>query len=250
MSASRNAQGFALLLAILALLLVSALGLTLVATTAAEVEMAANYRASQQALYEADAGIEAGKRLLRDLDWDTLLPAPRYPAWTTAATPPSLPAPPLPGATRNFENGSCDKRGGRIGYGVVLNDGRVAYENQTALFGQTLPGGFTLWIRRPLVRNQDGTFSDYVEDNDHLVLTAEGSVTLPRSTGGTPPRAIRVLEVTLSRTHSVPCDTRSAQAGAGADGTGFDVCVAVDDESLPPMLSGGPALKQIDPNQN
>ena len=52
----RSERGFALVLAILALMLLTFLGLTLAATTSTELKIASNYRWSQQARYNAEAG--------------------------------------------------------------------------------------------------------------------------------------------------------------------------------------------------
>ena len=60
----RRQAGFALILAILSLMLLTFLGLTLAATTSTELQIATNYRWSQQALYNAEAGLEAAKLLL------------------------------------------------------------------------------------------------------------------------------------------------------------------------------------------
>ena len=68
----------ALVLAIMALMLLTFLGLTLATTTSTELQIATNYRWSQQALYNAEAGIEAAKAILRSMpvgtSWATLLP--------------------------------------------------------------------------------------------------------------------------------------------------------------------------------
>src|SRR5690349_5769224 len=91
-------QGFALVLAILTLLVLTVLGLSLVATTSTEQQIAANYKWSQQALYNAEAGLEVGKVLLRDVggaDWSPILPAARGGSWPAASgTLPPTPAPP------------------------------------------------------------------------------------------------------------------------------------------------------------
>jgi hypothetical protein len=243
--------GFAMLLAVVALLLLSAIGLTLALTSTTETEMTANYRAARQAQYASEAGMELGKGLLRDLSWDALLPRPREGTWDPSGASPPVPAAPQGGATRNFENGACDVRGGRVGYGVVLNDGTAVYENQGAALGATLPGAFTLWVRRPVVRNQDGTFADYAHDNDELVLTAEGRVGLPRVWGhDAGSSAVRVLEVTLARAHTAPCLSRSEQAGAGADGAGFEACLSLDDDTLSAERGLGGGGKPIDADQN
>ena len=56
--------GMALVLAIMALMLLTFLGLTLAATTSTELQIATNYRWSEQARYNAEAGVEAGKVIL------------------------------------------------------------------------------------------------------------------------------------------------------------------------------------------
>ena len=57
----RHEGGFALILAILALMLLTFLGLTLATTTSTELRIATNYRWNTQALYNAEAGIEADR---------------------------------------------------------------------------------------------------------------------------------------------------------------------------------------------
>ena len=76
-TAAGSQAGFALVLAILALMLMTFLGLTLATSTSTELQIATNYRWSQQALYNAEAGIEYGKVLLRTMNWTNILPAPR-----------------------------------------------------------------------------------------------------------------------------------------------------------------------------
>jgi Tfp pilus assembly protein PilX len=66
--------GVALVTALMAMLLLTALGFALVLTTMSETMIAGNYRGSQEALYAADAGLE---RTMQDLltvpDWNTVL---------------------------------------------------------------------------------------------------------------------------------------------------------------------------------
>ena len=59
--------GFALILAMLSLLLLTFLGLTLAATTSTELQIASNQRWSQQARYNAEAGLQAAQIILRDI---------------------------------------------------------------------------------------------------------------------------------------------------------------------------------------
>ena len=78
----------------MALMLLTFLGLTLAATTSTELQIATNYRWSQQALYNAEAGIEAGKIILRNIpsaiSWDTILPTVQRGALGTRPTPSPL----------------------------------------------------------------------------------------------------------------------------------------------------------------
>lgn len=67
-------DGFALIIALMAMLLFMALGLALVLNTMAEGLIAGNFRSAQEALYAADAGVE---RVMDDLqtasDWNSIL---------------------------------------------------------------------------------------------------------------------------------------------------------------------------------
>jgi hypothetical protein len=241
-----ESDGFALILAILALMLLTTLGLTLAATTSTEIQIATNYKWSQQALYNAEAGLETGKRMLQrtDMVWSTILPAARPGFWTTAA-PASAPSAPYTGATRNFENGSCDVRGGGQGYGAVLNNGALVLEDVTdvpAPISRSVRGAFTLWIRRVTVTNNDGTFSDSAKD-DELVLTSEGSapytdVAAADAQFVAANRAIRVMEMTMTQTPGRECGTRAGQEGGGSGGAGFGACSQADNTTLPPALTG------------
>jgi Tfp pilus assembly protein PilX len=70
----RREDGVALLIALMAMLLMSALGLALVLTTTSETLIAGNFRNGQEAAYAADAVIErAMDDLLTVSDWNKLL---------------------------------------------------------------------------------------------------------------------------------------------------------------------------------
>jgi hypothetical protein len=100
---ARKQAGFALILAILSLMLLTFLGLTLAATTSTELQIATNYRWSQQALYNAEAGLQAAKLLLAqvsvvDGDFRNILPTARAGTWSYGITgAPWRPAEPVPG---------------------------------------------------------------------------------------------------------------------------------------------------------
>ena len=249
MRASKNEAGFALILAILALMLLTFLGLTLVTTTSTELQIATNYRWSQQALYNAEAGVEAAKVLLKGYNWVAALPAARTTNWDGS----TLPTPNVPGggavaantrndawgnASRNFENWQCDTHANGLGYGVVLDDAGPGgpHQYRTTFFGDNLMGATTLWVRRPTWHNMNGTLTDLSDTidpdgNDVLILTAEG---IAPYTGGVATlatsaasRAVQVVEVVLRKqttANTDPCGTRSGQSGGSAEGAGFGGC--------------------------
>ncbi|MCU0241147.1 MAG: pilus assembly PilX N-terminal domain-containing protein [Vicinamibacteria bacterium] len=261
----KNEAGFALVLAMLSLMLLTFLGLTLAATTTMELQIATNYRWSQQAYYNAEAGLDVGKKLLLPMNWAVVLPPARVPSytpsgvsclagevvnpglacWTVAS--PAVP-PPAPfnnvdatsAAPRNYEFGGCDKRGGGIGYGVVLDDGAASgapFQNVTTFFGKTLIGSVTLWTRRALVENPNGSFTDDPSDTT-LILVSEGVAPYQgRSMGNQVAiinRAVRTLEVSLShKVETIHCENRGGQVGGGPEGSNFSAC---------DPINGGPGL--------
>jgi len=239
----RHESGYALILAILALLLLTFLGLTLATTTSTELQIATSYKWSAQALYNAEAGIEAGKRILQDLNWAAVLPVAR----TTAAAMATPPTAPFGGATRNFEMSGCDERG-RVGLGVVLNDGVNIYENvnTVAVLGpQQLGGAFTLWVRRrldpPTVAG--GNYLDST-DNEAMVLTAMGIAPYVGTETGAVMRtgaARQILEVEVRRQGAAaPCETRGGQASGGPEGNNYTgSCTGLNDDALSGYAGAG-----------
>jgi Tfp pilus assembly protein PilX len=258
--AAHGEAGFALVLAILSLMLLTFLGLTLATTSSTELQIATNYRWSQQALYNAEAGIELGKRFLRQIEWQTVLPPARTGGFQSYAGYASgncaqgdaahCPVPALTRATRSFENYACDQTAtvaaaaGFQGYGMVLDDVNFAvpFENVTTFLGQTLNGSFTLWVRRPYALS--ATDPPFLEDdtrNDHLVLTSEGIApyvgnlldpTNPGAAFGRTNRAMRIMEVTLQRIAPGDCENRTSQAGSGPLGAGFDQCDPIREQGI------------------
>ena len=235
-------RGFALILSILALLLLTFLGLTLATTTSSELQIATNYRWSQQAYYNAEAGIEAGKVMLRAIpqDWATVLPNERNPWLATDPAPKCGP----PGGnctgggagTRNWEGVDCDVRNGS-GYGAVL----LGNENVTQYQGRIVRGAFTLWVKRDVIA-QGVNLLDEPSD-DVLVLTSEGVAPQPVTVGGATlqaVRAVRVLQVKLfygSVTRG--CQAAEGQTGTTAGGANFGACAPLDTGSLDQALGGG-----------
>ena len=249
-------SGFAFVLAILALLLLTFLGLTLATTTSTELQIATNYRWSQQAIANAEAGLEAAKVILRDTGggtWVGILPADRG-AGTTwivsdgTSTPPPGPPPPFmdtSGGLRGGENGPCDIRGGGVGYGAVLVSSTGPIQDRTTLFGQNLNGAVTVWIRRGVIQNTDGTYKDDAV-NSAAVITAEGVAPYTTGSGGTAlaqaNQAVHVLQASylMQVGDASACTSYNAQGGGGVSGSGFWGCGIT--ETLSSAFDPGGAL--------
>jgi hypothetical protein len=227
-------RGFALVLAILSLMLLTFLGLTLATTTSTELQIATNYRWSQQALYNAEAGLEAARIVLSNvadttLQWSVQLPAVRGGPWVPGSAPPAAES---PGTGRDFYRLDCDDRGG-IGYGLVVDDGVIRYENVDNFQNQTLNGAFTIWIRRPLRVTNAGEYSDDTR-NDAVVVVAEG-VAPYTGAGDAFTRArqsVRVLETRFALavgTEGEPCGLGKMQGQEGGSpmGENFNPCANV-----------------------
>jgi PilX N-terminal len=224
--AGKGQGGFALILALLTLLVLTFLGLTLAATTSTELQIATNYRWGQQALYNAEAGLEVAKVYLRavPVDWQTVLPDPRPTAWPIGGgTRPLYPAGyPAPHPSRDFENYACDAFGGQTGYGIVLNGSSVTggpafLQDVTQVMTYNLNGAFTVWIRRPLTYAGDNIQD--VTDNSVAIITAEGIAPAL----GMANAARRVVELRVQGA-SFDCESQAAMSGAGQGGAGFATC--------------------------
>jgi Tfp pilus assembly protein PilX len=248
----RGERGFALVLAILSLMLLTFLGLTMATTTSTELQIATNYRWSQQAVYNAEAGLEAARIVLSDVSdtssqWVGALPPARTSWWDPA--PPTGAAGPITG--RDYERWECDERGAGVGYGTVLTDTSQRYENVTTFAGENLNGAFTVWIRRPLMQNNAGQYSEDSSDNSRLIIVAEG-VAPYTGTGDAFTRArqaVRVLETRYSLalgTAGEPCGLgrQQGQEGGSPMGENYNPCVNITPGAggtLGPVFGGGEA---------
>src|SRR4051812_5543965 len=97
MTSLRGQDGVALVVAMMALLLMSALGVALILTTSSDTMIASNYRNSAEALYAADAVVErAMDDLLTVSDWNGLLSGSVQSAFVDGA----------PNGTRKLPDGS------------------------------------------------------------------------------------------------------------------------------------------------
>jgi Tfp pilus assembly protein PilX len=254
MTTTRRAEaGFALVLALLTLMVLTFLGLTLATTTSTELQVGYNYKWNQQAYYNAQAGIELAKRFLRQQTWVVLVPAARM----TQAEMASLPSWSLSNS-RDFENSDCDTlpEGTRgVGYGVVLHiAGSQPFQNVTSFLGQNLGGAFTVWVRRPL-KVQDTTTGPLTAGEVHddespskIVVTAEGVAPFQAATAATSAgqrrQAVRIVEVELEKIDPGDCENDFAgQTGLGALGANYDPCGTVAAAGVPG------ATAEINPNQ-
>ncbi len=229
--------GFALVLAILSLMLLTFLGLAMATATSTELQIATNYRWSQQALYNAEAGLEAARTILANaatpLGWTASLPGARTVAWSYGSPP--TPAE-YPGTGRDFEMRNCDLNVGGTGYGLVMATGAQRWEDVSSFQGQSLNGSFTLWVRRPLVQG-DGTYVDDSRMNVALV-TAEGVAPyIGQNTFTRARQAVRVLETRYALGQGFVCrDPGGAQEGLVATGENFNPCAGLETESLIPVF--------------
>ncbi len=249
----RGERGFALVLAILSLMLLTFLGLTMATTTSTELQIATNYRWSQQALYNAEAGLEAARIVLSNVadtsnGWLSTLPGLRTGTWPQG-TPQG---PPGPAVGRDYYRSDCDDRGG-VGYGLVLVDPVRRYENVSDFGGQSLNGAFSVWVRRPLEVDNLGMYTDDAR-NDTLIIVSEG-VAPYRGAGGAMDaltrsrQAVRILETRFSlglTTAGDPCGLgrQQGQEGGSPMGENFNPCVNVTpgaQGTLGPVFGGAGA---------
>ena len=244
-------SGFALILALLALVLLTTMGLALSNSTSVELQISSNHRWSESAKYNAEAGIEYGKSiLLASAAWGAILPVARPQAsipdwqptaWDGAAQAAETGTPTLGRATRDFENWQCDKKGYGMGYGVVYDTGAAAgpEEYRSQIGGATLNGAFTLWVRRPVMwsggNGTGNTLQDYPTDNA-LILVSEGVAPYTGANNANAfaatNRAVYTIETLLTRSGTTifdqsACSSRQGQAGGSSSGGNTSGCVAL-----------------------
>jgi len=275
---SSRESGFALILSLLALVLLTTMGLALSNSTGVELQISSNHRWSESARYNAEAGIEYGKSLLMaEPNWTPFLP-PARPAATTNWVPTAWDGASEGGptgtanltrATRNFESWKCDKRGYGMGYGVVFDDGGAEgpEEYRSEIGGATLNGAFTLWVRRPVAwaDGPDGdtllgdgaTLQDYPGDadgnDDVVILVSEGVAPYTGATANTSGfaatnRAVYTIETVLNRSGTTildqsACSTRQGQAGGSSSGGNSSGCISLKTgRQVTEALAGTPGV--------
>ena len=224
-------EGSAFVISILVLFVLSVLGLALMLTTSTEKEIAINYRWGEQAFFNADAALEYGKNILAQQilinnDFLGILPPARGPSQSVPDI--TVPDEYAPRSSGHPDGGACDPATpgcrdyqyyidqcpapgvgpcNRIFIGRVLNrpDGTPAMYDFRApagvlgdLDGDGTPdidGGFTLWVRRPVVGSRD--YGSEPNEDNRVILTAEGTAPNGMGAGTGRPVSLRRLEMSL-----------------------------------------------------
>jgi hypothetical protein len=254
----RSEGGFALVLAILTLLMLTFLGLSLALTTSTELQISNNFKWGQQAYHNAEGGLELAKRLLLKQAWSALLPPARTSAQMTvgSAMPTwTLNRPDIGGnATRNWENKDCDIVQGYqgVGNGVVLDHQNftLPFQNTSTYYTAGLNGAFTVWVRRTILVNVDGSVQD--DPADRLVITVEGTAPFANaaSTGAyaTRSRAVRVIQAELSMVDPDCENDFAGQSGLSALNPNYDPCSKLNAKGVP-TGTVGKVVTEINKNQ-
>ncbi len=210
-------SGSAFVISILVLFVLSVLGMALMLTTTTETDISVNYRWGEMAFFNADAALEYGKNVLaayslRDGDLRQALPLPRGPGQPGGEDMNAAPmdasgcADPSVAGCRDYQY-SITRGTNTIFIGRVLrdlNNQPIQYDFRQPTAGDTrgdidndtvgdITGAVTLWVRRPIVGNQD------VETHGTAILTAEGTAPNYEFAAGTGrPGSVRRLEMTVS----------------------------------------------------
>ncbi len=248
-------EGSAFVISILVLFVLTVLGLALMLTTTTEKDIAINYRWGEQAFFNADAALEYGKNVLAsyallNADFTAILPPARgdatvpndTAAWGTAH-PDGGACNPSGAGCRDYQYfiDQCQLGGGgpctRVYIGRVLRrqDGTQAMWDFRAPAGTAgdldndgnadIEGTYTLWVRRPVVGTRD--YGSLPNENDKVILTAEGTAPGSLGAGAGRPTSLRRLEMSLRLPTS------------GVEGSKYDDSSNPHDDSTPSAGYGG-----------
>ncbi len=250
-----RSEGSAFVISILVLFVLTVLGLALMLTTSTEKDIAINYRWGEQAFFNADAALEYGKNVLAsyallNADFTAILPPARndatVPADTAAwgtAHPDGLACNPTAGGCRDYQYfvDQCQPGGGgpctRTYIGRVLRrqDGTQAMWDFRLPVGTVgdldndgaadIEGTYTLWVRRPIIGTRD--YGSLPNENDRVILTAEGTAPGALGAGAGKPTSMRRLEMSLRLPTS------------GVEGSKYDDSTNPHDDSAPGATYGG-----------
>ena len=245
----RKEEGSAFIISILVLFVLSVLGLALMLTTTTEKDIAINYRWGEQAFFNADAALEYGKNVLAsyavaNTNFQAILPPARADATVADATQPWITGHPEGGGPCNPQTAGCrdyqyyidqcpNAGGGpctRIFIGKVLlrQDGTPAmwdFRAPGAVVGDLdndgatdIEGTFTLWVRRPTVGSRD--YGSLPNEEDRVILTAEGTAPNAMGAGAGKPVSLRRLEMSIRLPGMGVCGTGPDDASTASDKPG------------------------------
>jgi len=251
-----SSEGSAFVISILVLFVLTVLGLALMLSTSTEKDIAINYRWGEQAFFNADAALEYGKNVLASYallsaDFNTILPPARNDAtvpsdtspWGTAH-PDGAACSPTAAGCRDYQYfiDQCPPGGGgpctRTYIGRVLRrqDGTQAMWDFRLPAGAAgdldndgvadIEGTYTLWVRRPVIGTRD--YGSLPNENNRVILTAEGTAPGALGAGAGRPTSLRRLEMSLR----LP--------SCGIEGGGYDDGTNASDSSTPGTGCGGP----------
>ena len=220
-----GSEGSAFVISILVLFVLSVLGLALMLTTTTEKDIAINHRWGEQAFFNADAALEYGKNVLASYallndDFTAILPQARADAtvpnsaavWGTNV-PVDAACNPSTAGCRDYQYfiDQCQPGGAgpctRTYIGRVLRrqDGTQAMWDFRAPAGTAgdldndgnsdIDGTYTLWVRRPVVGTRD--YGSLPNEDDKVILTAEGTAPGALGAGAGKPTSMRRLEMSL-----------------------------------------------------
>jgi hypothetical protein len=213
---AESERGSALIIALMATMLLTALGLTLVLMSNTETQISANYRNSQEALYAADAAVE---RVVQDL-----LLIPRWNDILTAGSPAQISASPS-GFLDSTTTPTIPASGQQINLITATQSMQAATDNLN-LWGANNPR-WRLFASGPLSSMLPNNVIDsqmYIAvwvaddpaDNDgNPLVDSNGTLTLHAEAYG-PSGTRKVLEVTVARTSSTEIE-RGQIAQRGQD---------------------------------
>lgn len=215
MISRRRERGMALVVSILVLFVLTVLGLALMLTTSTEANISTNYRWSEQAFFNADAGLEYGKNVLatyaqRDKHLGNALPAVRT----------NLTTAPVSSTANRDDQFWMTQNGLVLSVGKVLVDPavtggrRLEFDARNPRNGdlrgdldgdgkKDVQGTVTIWVRRDIVGGKDDP------SNLRAILTAEGTAPNYQDPATGRAGAVRRLETTLE----IQADGTSGVAG-------------------------------------
>jgi hypothetical protein len=202
----RNERGVALIVALMSMLLLTALGVGLLMTTSTESMLTTNYRDSGEALYAADAGVE---RVMQDLltvpDWNRILAGQVQSAFVDGVAI----------GTRTLPDGSSIDLGAATNM-LNCNKATTCSEADLNAWSVERPWGtknprWQLFAYAPLqdiIETGTVLSSMYVAvwigddpgDTDEIPTNDDNGVLMMRAQAFGPGGATSIIEVTLSRT--------------------------------------------------